>query len=169
MADKPLSERSFAELASAILRAVDLSLPTLRALTDADATRPMAAGKWSCKQTLGHLVDSASNNHQRFVRAQGQDAFQFSGYRQEHWVAVQRYDDRAWHDIVTLWASFNRHLAHVVEHIPEAHGSTLCVIGDNAPVTLRFLVDDYVVHLHHHADQIRAVALESALHPPRVG
>jgi hypothetical protein len=128
----------------------------MRSTSDADATRLLAAGKWSRKQILGHLIDSAANNHQRFVRAQEQPSLVFPGYAQNHWVSCQRYSERAWSDLVALWESYNRHLAHVVASIPEERRATWCVIGDGEPVTLGFLVTDYIRHLRHHLEQIEA-------------
>ncbi len=84
---------------------------------EAAARRP-APGKWSAKEIIGHLVDSASNNHQRFVRAQFQDDLVFPGYAQDEWVAVQRYQEAPWPHLLTLWRDFNLHLARVIEATP---------------------------------------------------
>src|SRR5215831_2492954 len=71
-------------------------------------------GKWSPKQILGHLIDSAANNHLRFVRAQLANDFTFPGYEQERWVDVQRYDSSSWTDLVQLWSYYNLHLLHLM-------------------------------------------------------
>ena len=76
-----------------------------------DASLRPAPGKWSKKEILGHLVDSAVNNHQRFVRAQHCEALAFPGYEQDAWVANQNYNDVEWKDLIELWVLFNRHLA----------------------------------------------------------
>ena len=153
----PTSDQTpFPTLADVLLHTVQAALPLMRSTSDADATRLLAAGKWSRKQILGHLIDSAANNHQRFVRAQEQPSLVFPGYAQNHWVSCQRYSERAWSDLVALWESYNRHLAHVVASIPEERRATWCVIGDGEPVTLGFLVTDYIRHLRHHLEQIEA-------------
>ena len=155
MSEKSISDQSaFPAIASELLRTVEGAFVELRAMPDAEAGRPRAPGKWSPKQVIGHLVDSAANNHQRFVRAQEATVLQLPGYHQDHWVGCQRYDDRPWSEIIALWHGYNRHLAHVIGHIPEAKRSTLCSIGANAPVTLGFLAHDYVVHLRHHLAQL---------------
>src|SRR5260221_13661179 len=94
--------------------------PRLLAIEDADAARPVASEKWSRKEVLGHLVDSASNNHQRFVRGQLAPELHFPPYEQEGWVAVQRYRSEPWDAIVDLWRAYNRHLLHVMAAVSES-------------------------------------------------
>src|SRR5262245_61396635 len=84
------------------------------AIPDREARVPRAPGKWSRKEILGHLIDSAANNHARFVRGQASDDLVFSGYDQEAWVRTQRYNERPWADLVALWREYNLHLAHVI-------------------------------------------------------
>jgi len=153
----PISDQSaFPAIAHELLETVDGAVVKLRAMSDSEAERPRAPGKWSSKQVIGHLIDSAANNHQRFVRAQETSALQLPGYAQDHWVRSQRYDERSWDELTVLWHGYNRHLAHVIGHIPEAMRSVPCSIGANAPVTLAFLAHDYVVHLRHHLAQLNA-------------
>src|SRR5262244_4141385 len=90
----------------------------LAAISDRDASLPHAPAKWSRKQIIGHLIDSASNNHQRFVRAQQATSLSFPPYEQNHWVASQRYNERSWADLVSLWHAYNTHLSHVISQIP---------------------------------------------------
>src|SRR5262252_5088786 len=96
-------------------RTVETSATRLRALSSAEAEVRPAPGQWSPKEIVGHLIDSASNNHGRFVRAQLQDDLVFPGYEQDDWVAVQRYQQCEWTDLVLLWQAFNHHIAHVME------------------------------------------------------
>ena len=150
---------------SGLRKAVDAATPRLLALSEAEAARRPAAGKWSPKEVLGHLVDSASNNHQRFVRAQFTEDLVFPGYRQEAWVAAQDYQAAPWPDLVGLWRLFNLHLARVIEAIPPAvrqrprarhnlHEIAWKTVPEDRPSTLEYFMRDYVDHLEHHLSQI---------------
>ena len=147
----------FPVLADALRKTVDAALPGLRAISASRASEPWAPGKWSPRQLIGHLVDSAANNHQRFVRAQEGGPLVFPEYAQEHWVACQHYQDRAWEDLVAFWHAYNHHLAHVMANIPEEQRGVQCLIGTGPTTTLLFLAQDYLVHLRHHLTQIRVL------------
>ena len=111
---------------------------------------PLGDESWSHKQLLGHLIDSAANNHQRFVRAAIADGVQFPAYEQEAWVRTQAYDAEEWEQLISLWTTYNRHLLHVVDHLPEEAYQHRCQVGSDAPVTLDFLIRDYLRHIQHH-------------------
>jgi hypothetical protein len=145
--------------------ALDAAEPLLRAIADDESARPMAEGKWSPRQIIGHLIDSAGNNHQRFVRSALQDEMVFPPYAQEEWVAVQRYQDIPWPELLTLWLGFNRHLVHVMAAIPQharerVRGKhNLDEIATYPPAhpaeaTLEYFMLDYVDHLERHMRQI---------------
>jgi hypothetical protein len=139
--------------------------PLLRAIPEADSARHPAPGKWCPRQIVGHLIDSASNNHQRFVRAVFQDDLVFPGYAQEQWVELQRYQDTAWSELLTLWAAFNRHIVTIMTAVPEEVRLRVRVrhnldeIATHAPqradqATLDYFMSDYVDHLELHMRQI---------------
>jgi hypothetical protein len=152
--DQSLAEQTFAATGSSLRREVDTAVPKLRALPDSRASSSLARAKWSPKQVLGHLIDSASNNHQRLVRVQAEADLRLPGYAQDFWVDTQRYSERAWPDLIELWSAYNRHLAHVITHIAEARGNAHLRIADGPPVTLRYVALDYVGHVQHHLRQI---------------
>ena len=144
---------------------IDHATPALLALSDADSSKYPAPGKWSPREVIGHLIDSASNNHQRFVRAGFRNDLVLAGYEQDAWVAVQRYQDESWTELVSLWRAFNVHLAHVMASIPASvrqrqharhnlHEINWKPIPADQPATLDDLMADYVAHLKHHLRQI---------------
>ncbi len=143
---------------------VDEASARLLALSSAQAAARPASGKWSPKEIVGHLIDSASNNHGRFVRAQLQDDLIFDGYEQDDWVRVQHYQDRPWADLVALWRAFNHHIAHVMESTdpraltrPRARHNLDALawqpVSAGQPPTLEYFMRDYVEHLKHHLRQ----------------
>jgi hypothetical protein len=142
-------------LAEELIGAVDSAAAELRAISDTVAARKPRAEVWSVKEILGHLIDSAANNHQRFIRAQQVTELSFPGYEQDAWVRLQDYQHRHWSELVDLWVHYNHHLAHVIQHIVESAADVPCRIGGNQPVSLRWLVEDYLVHLRHHLKQIQ--------------
>jgi hypothetical protein len=146
-------------------RTIEEAAARMLSITEDEARAPRAAGKWSAKEILGHLIDSASNNHQRFVRAQFTEGLVFPGYEQEVWVRAQRYDREPWPLVVNLWKFYNLHLAHVMEHVPEAvrrasrdehnlHRIGWVTIDAGEPATLEYLMLDYIGHLKNHLRQI---------------
>lgn len=162
--------------ATRLLAALSAAEPPLRAISEADSARHPAPGKWSPRQIIGHLIDSASNNHQRFVRAAWQEDLVFPGYAQDDWVALQRYQDTAWAELLVLWGAFNRHLARVMAGVPEAarlrvrtrHNlDELASFPPPTPeqATLDYFMHDYVDHLEMHLRQILGDAWSAASGP----
>lgn len=146
-------------------QAVERAAPRLLAFSEEESKRAAAPGKWSPREIIGHLIDSASNNHQRFVRAQFQDDLIFPGYAQEEWVRAQCYRDAPWKELVTLWQSYNLQLARVMAAVPlevrqrEHRRHNLHQIGwrtvpEGEAATLDYLMSDYVGHLKNHLRQI---------------
>lgn len=134
---------------------------------EAVARRP-EPGKWSTKEIIGHLIDSAANNHGRFVRAGLQDDLVFPGYAQAEWVEAQRYQEAPWPRLVELWRDYNLHIAHVIEctpaeirRRPRARHNLQEIAWQppppGVPVTLEYFMRDYVDHLHHHLRQADAL------------
>src|SRR4051812_24284942 len=142
------------QTALTLSRIVDETEPRLLQLGEERSSARPTPERWSKKEVLGHLIDSASNNHQRFVRAQLQEQLVFPGYTQVEWNRAQQYQSEAWENLVRLWAAYNRPIAHVMAAIPEAAADNICEIGDGKPVSLESLVADYVAHLEHHLGQI---------------
>lgn len=132
-------------------------LPALRGLSDAQASSAKP-DKWSTKQVIGHLIDSASTNHQRFTRLALDDRPVFQGYAQDRWVELQDYANAPWPELLELWETFNRHLARLMDRIPSEARTRSATIGGSTPASLDFLMRDYVEHLRHHLRQIGVLA-----------
>ena len=137
-----------------LLNVVEAASESLRSIGDPEASVRSAPGNWSKKEILGHLLDSAANNHHRFIRGQQVKQLTFPAYEQEHWVSSQAYAERPWLELVDLWRLYNRHLAHVVSLISEEKLAVMCVIGTNEPVSLGYLIEDYLVHMRHHLQEL---------------
>ena len=146
---------------------IDQAGGRLQQISEEHAATPAAEGKWSPKQIVGHLIDSAANNHQRFVLAQFSDDLVFQGYDQEAWVEVQHYNDEPWSNLVQLWRQYNLHLCHVMSAIPPETSTKPRVrhsldtiawntVNASEPATLEYFMRDYVAHLENHLKQIYA-------------
>jgi hypothetical protein len=151
--------------AERLVEALRRATPALLALDDTATARRPAPGKWSPREIIGHLVDSASNNHQRFVRMRDRDDLVVDGYEQDVWVASQRYAEAPWGELVLLWLSYNRHLARLMAATPAVDRDRVRTIHNlhlrafrpvpaDRGATLDYFMNDYVDHLEHHLAQI---------------
>jgi hypothetical protein len=151
------------EVAQNIREIIDKTLPLLRALPMSRVAEKPQPEKWSKKEIIGHLIDSACNNQQKFVRTIAQSHVDFVGYEQNHWVESQQYQKAKWADLLDFWATYNHHIAHIIENAdPSVLDNTISINGVGQ-FTLRFIMSDYAQHLTHHLKQILPDAgLESA-------
>ena len=144
---------------------IDSAVPRLLQISEAQSEAPRAEDQWSSKQIIGHLIDSAANNHVRFVLAQFKDDLVFSGYDQNKWVQAQHYESASWPQLIELWRAYNLHLLHVMSSAPkeklnqvrtEHSLQTIAFksVDNAAPTTLEYLMKDYVTHLKHHLSQV---------------
>lgn len=112
--------------------------------------------KWSKSEVAGHLVDSAMNNIQRFIRAQYEDAPNLF-YNQNEWVRLNHYETVEKEDLILLWSLLNRQISRIFKNIPAENLELPChfkVDGQLQIVTLQYVIEDYVAHLKHHLGQI---------------
>jgi len=159
------------ELSSALSSAINENFEFLQHLKD-PAKKPQP-DKWSPKQIIGHLIDSANNNHRRFVKAQLQDNLVFLGYKQEGWVDAQNYQEADWLELLGMWKTYNLFICKVIENISEEklnymtteHCFDKMAWGkhtekfpkEGAASNLAFLIEDYIGHLEHHVQQIKSI------------
>ncbi len=126
----------------------------LLSISSEHASQKPAAGGWSKQEILGHLVDSAYNNHQRVVRTAMNMGADFPPYQQEQWVLVQAYNKRDWFTMIDLWVQVNLHFCSVIENLSDEALGNLCNIGKDQPVPLMYVINDYLRHLKMHLEDI---------------
>lgn len=159
------SKNSFDEFLEDFRATILDATTRLREISPEESRLRPSADDWAPIEVLGHLVDSANNNHQRFVRAQFTDELVFPGYEQNGWVSAQKYLEESWLDLIQLWSSYNLHLLHVASVTPvnilkqsrDKHNLdqiAFNAVKTNEAATLEYFIRDYVDHLRHHLDQI---------------
>ncbi|QHT68246.1 GNAT family N-acetyltransferase [Rhodocytophaga rosea] len=128
--------------------------PLLKTILPQQASLKPLPDKWSNKEIMGHLIDSASNNQHKWIRVCERDGIQFPGYSQDFWVLTQNYQQADWFFLIEFWKQYNLHLAHFMQQFtPEILSHQISIAGD-VPVTLEHMALDYGRHLLHHLKQI---------------
>jgi DinB superfamily len=146
-------------------RTVTYAADRLRQIPEAQSGQSIDGDAWCAKEIIGHLIDSAANNHARFVLAQTKGDLVFPGYEQDRWVEIQDYRGASWWQLVDLWRAYNLHLAHVMSGVSDERLRRPCAqhtletiafktVDKTEPATLEYLMKDYIDHLKHHLKQI---------------
>jgi len=143
-------------LAGHLRETIDRERPALAALPESLASlHPAGPSSWSPKQELGHLIDSAVNNHLRFVQSAVSEApVSFQTYAQNSWVELHAYHSMPWSEIIAAWYTHNALIVRFLEQLPAAALTHTGAFANEPPVTLRFLAEDYIVHMQHHLDHL---------------
>jgi DinB superfamily len=129
-------------------------IPDLLVNMDEEAfTLKSSPEKWSKKEILGHLIDSGTNNHQKFMRGQYEDEPTIF-YDQNLWNTLSHYHEMSTKQIIAFWTMYNQHLLHIIKHIPNDNLQKKCRAFDGNAYTIEFLIIDYVAHLEHHLRQV---------------
>jgi hypothetical protein len=138
-----------------ILQLVDHAMIDFENISDEAWNDKPQPSKWSKKELLGHLVDSAVNNIRRLVVGQYEQGVKII-YHQDEWVNYQNYQEAAIAEVIMLWKLLNYQISRVIENIPEEKLQNTCDTGKGKIEmhTLSFFIDDYLVHLKYHLNQI---------------
>lgn len=142
------------ETAEELREIILVAAPMFEEMEAARIEKRPAPGKWCAKEILGHLIDSAANNHQKFVRTMEQSPVRFPKYAQNEWVNLQNWMAADWEEMILLWALYNRHLAFLIEHVDAGLLENEITVEDSGPFKLGFIMADYVEHLKHHLLQV---------------
>ena len=127
--------------------------PLLQQVREGEFSFKPSPQKWSKKEILGHLVDSAANNHQRFIRVQYEERPSLR-YNQDQWNSLSHYNEKNTPELIQFWVLYNQHLLHILRNLRADSLKKECDAGGTHPVTLEWLIDDYVQHLEHHLHQL---------------
>jgi DinB superfamily len=139
-----------------ILETVEKESLALNALSEEKFSYKPSQATWSPKEIIGHLVDSAQNNMQRFVRGQYEDKPHIV-YTQDEWVRLQAYQQADKNELIQLWVLFNRQLCRTLNNMDTAKYGRLCDWGKTSPEfqTLSYIAEDYYRHMIHHLNQLK--------------
>lgn len=150
------SDNKLIAVVEGILRVVEEWENTLLSLPVNVITEKRNSQNRTIKQLVGHLIDSACNNHQRMVRLQYNAELTFPDYTQHNdlWIAIQNYQDTDWADLVGLWKFYNLHIAHIIKNIDKSKLNNRWTDFEGNTVTLENMIDGYLWHLHLHTKEI---------------
>jgi hypothetical protein len=144
-----------AQLGARLRDAIAKDLVRLLDISEEEALVRHGGGSgWNRKHELGHLIDSATNNRIRFIVAALEAKYSGPTYDGAGWVEIGGYAGLSWLELVDLWERMNQALATAIDRIPVQRLASMCKIGSNPEVSLRFLIEDYILHMQHHLDHI---------------
>ncbi len=139
---------------------IEAGTQRLATISIADAGQRPQADAWSKKEELGHLIDSAVNNYARVIRVQHEASPALPGYAQDTWVERGGYQDRDWKELIALWSALNAQMLHASQRVTAGAMARQCTIGTSQPMTLGFVIEDYVDHMVHHLSHIGIAVTE---------
>jgi len=126
---------------------------SMAALQDAEISMKYSPGKWSRKEILGHLIDSAQNNLRRFIVAQYEEVPTII-YQQDSWVILGGYAHAPAKDLLSLWRLLNEQICRVLKNTSDSNAAKLCMTNDPEPHSISWLAEDYIKHHLHHLHQV---------------
>lgn len=146
----------FSHIINGIQEVINIEEEFLKSLDDQTITAHYNKQNRSIRQILGHLIDSASNNHQRIVRLQYNKILTFPDYRQDNdlWITLQDYQHADWNDLIQLWKFYNRHIIHIINTVDITQLNNYWFDFEGTKVTLQDMIEGYLTHLNLHINEI---------------
>jgi hypothetical protein len=138
-------------IASKLNQIIEEHLTSLKSISQEELSFKKSPVKWSKKEILGHLVDSAQNNIRRFIVAQYEERPKIV-YNQDKWVAITNYQQYPLTDLIDLWYQLNKHICQVLVSMPVDMSERQ--VETEKLHDLRWLAEDYIKHLLHHLHQV---------------
>ncbi len=127
----------------------------LKSIDEEITKTKISEDKWSLREIIGHLIDSASNNHQRFVRLQFSDLLDFPAYDGEEWIRVEKFNKIEWPLLASLWYSYNCLLINIIDGIESNKMNNVWVKNEDEAIPLKELIHKYFVHLELHIEHFK--------------
>lgn len=156
-----MQRTNFSYITDGIAKVIETEERLLNDLSEEVITQRINRQNRTIKQILGHLIDSASNNHQRMVRLQySKDLLFFPDYRQDNdlWIALQDYQNADWANLIQLWKFYNLHIIHVITSVDVTKLDNYWCDFEGTKVTLKEMIEGYLDHLHLHMKEIHELA-----------
>lgn len=155
-------DEMFADLRKETVKLIDFWSPKLLELPLSIISDRRNNQNRTIRQILGHLVDSAVNNHHRIVRLQYNDNLEFPDYRQDNdrWIAIQNYQDEDWVQLVSFWKLYNLHMVHIIKFVKEDYLNHTWHDFEGTQETLKTIIEGYLWHLNLHLKEINALIEE---------
>ncbi|MCD7898540.1 MAG: DinB family protein [Bacteroides sp.] len=157
-----MNKISFSSTITGILQVIHREESFLHSLDEDIISNKFNMQNRSIKQILGHLIDSASNNHQRMVRLQYNENLTFPDYRQDNdlWISIQDYQNTDWHDLIQLWKYYNLHIIQVIKAVDSSKLDNFWYDFEGTKVTLKQMIEGYLWHLNLHMNEIHELYIK---------
>lgn len=158
-----MQKQDFTAITTGIARVIETEEGVLNSLSVEAITLRRNSQNRTIKQILGHLIDSASNNHQRMVRLQySKDLLFFPDYRQDNdlWIALQDYQHTDWYNLIQLWKFYNLHIIQVIQSVDKSKLDSYWCDFEGTKVTLKDMIEGYLDHLLLHIGEIHELVVE---------
>lgn len=147
----------FSNVTNGILGYIDVWEEKLKNLSFDTISQKRNKQNRTIKQILGHLIDSAANNHQRMVRLQYNEKLNFPDYQQDNdlWIELQDYQNADWNIIIQLWKYYNLHMIHVINSVDYSKLNNSWQSFEDNTVTLKQIIEGYLGHVELHFNEIQ--------------